>query len=285
MVVLDIKVDGEKKNLYVDGRLHYNLIEKVKPKIKKKDFDWVCIVDGGEGAGKSVFSMQLAKILDPTFNLDRVCMSPQEFTKAVMRAKKGQAIIFDEAFPGLSSRASLTEKNRLLVGLMMEMRQKNLFIIIVMPTIFLLDRYVALFRARGLFHIYLKNGKRGQWMFFNNKKKKLLYLIGKKMFNYGVPKTNFRGRFQDQYTVNEEKYREKKGDALKNKSRVTRSAAYKYQRDLLLWLFNKKLGKNNTQISKLCKEWGFKIERNTISEIITDKDRELLQEEIDKEQE
>jgi len=122
---------------------------KVLPKIRKKDFDWVWIVDGVEGCGKSVFALQLAKILDPTFNLSRVCMTPQEFTRAILKAGKGQCVVFDEAFTGLSSRASLTEINRLIVSLMMEMRQKNLFVIIVMPTIFLLDRYVAIFRARG----------------------------------------------------------------------------------------------------------------------------------------
>ena len=49
MVVLDIEVDGEKKKLYMDNKLHNQIEEKVKPKIHKKDWDWVWIVDGPEG--------------------------------------------------------------------------------------------------------------------------------------------------------------------------------------------------------------------------------------------
>jgi len=86
----------------------------------------------------------------------------------------------------------------------------------------------------------------------------------------------------DQYTVNEEDYRSKKRQALMSKSRATRSEVYKMQRDILLWLIYKKLNKNQVQISKLCKAAGFKIERNTISEIIMEREKLLMQQEEDK---
>ena len=275
MVVISIEVEGKVKNLYMDNELYNRIQTTVRPKIHKKDNDWVWIVDGGEGTGKSVFTMQLAKVLDPTFCLERVCMTPDDFTKAVIKAKKGEAVVFDEGFTGLSSRASLSEINRLIVSLMMEMRQKNLFVVIVMPTIFLLDRYVALFRAKGLFHIYTKSGTRGRWVYFNNKNKKLLYILGKKLFSYAKPRSKFRGRFRDQYTINEQEYRNKKAEALIKKSRTTRSETYKYQRDLLFWILNKKLNVNQIQISKYCKQLGFNIERNTISEVITEKNVQI----------
>jgi len=279
MVVVEILVGKEKKNLYMDNELHKRIETVVKPKVKSKDSDWFWVVDGSEGAGKSVFAFQLAKILDPDFNINKVTMTPNEFTRAVIKANKGDCIVFDEAFTGLSSRASLTEINRVIVSLMMEMRQKNLFIIIVMPTIFLLDRYVALFRARGLFHIYLKNGKRGRWIYFNNKKKKLLYILGKKLFSYSKPKSKFRGRFLDTYTVNEEEYREKKKKALMEKSRSTKAETFKFQRDNLFYILNKKLKINKTNISKHCEGLGFKIDRSTISKIIMEKEIEMIKKE------
>ena len=211
-------------------------------------------------------------------------MTPNEFTKAILKAKPFQCIVFDEAFTGLSSRASLTEINKLIVNLMMEMRQKNLFVIIVMPTFFLLDRYAAIFRARGLFHVYLKKGKRGRWVYFNNKKKKLLYLIGKKLFSYSKPISKFRGRFSDQYTINEQDYRDKKGKALMNKSRETRAATFKHQRDTLFWILSRNLKKNQSQISNLCKDAGFKIDRSTISDILAEKQKDILREQTFKEQ-
>ena len=279
MVVIDIKVDGKEKTLYMDGKLHRSIEKKIKPKIHKKDFDWVWIVDGPEGSGKSVFSFQLAKILDPTFCLDTVCMTPNDFTKAILKAKKGQCIIFDEAFTGFSSRASLTEINRLLVSLMMEMRSKNLAVIIVMPTIFLLDRYVALFRARGLFHVYMKNGRRGRWCYFNNKKKKLLYLKGKKLFSYKEPRSKFRGKFFDTYTVNEEQYRAKKTEALMKKSRSTKAETYKYHRDILFWILHKVLKQNYAKIAKMCKDNDYKVDRTTIYDAVMVKEKEILEKE------
>lgn len=285
MVVLNIDVMGDKRSLYMDSRLYNDIQTKILPKIKKKDFDWVWVVDGPERSGKSVFAMQLAKILDPSFELSRVCMTPTDFTKAILKAKKGQCVIFDEAHTGLSSRASLTEINRLLVSLMMEMGQKNLFVIIVMPTIFQLDRYAALFRTKGLFHIYLKKGRRGRWAYFNSKKKKLLYLKGKKMFDYSFPKTKYRGRFGDQYVVDEKEYRKKKKDALSTKSRITKAETYKSQRDTLFWIMYKKLGLTQVKITRLCNNIGFKIHRTNILKILQEKEREILQEEALKEEE
>jgi len=279
MTVLDIVVDNEKKTLYMDNELYKRINRVIRPKVTKKDSDWFWIVDGGEGAGKSVFSFQLAKVLDNDFNLDKVAMTPKEFTRAVLKAKKGDCVVFDEGFTGLSSRASLTEINRLMVSLMMEMRQKNLFIIVVMPTIFMLDRYIALFRAKGLFHIYLKNGKRGRWVYFNNKKKKLLYIYGKKLFSYAKPRSKFRGKFLNQYMVNEEAYREKKAKALKEKSRSTKAEVFKFQRDTLIYIVNKTLKVNKAKISRMFEKEKIKLDRTTISKIVMELEIERIRKE------
>lgn len=279
MTVLEVIVDNEKKPLYMDNELYKRINTVIRPKVKTKDSDWFWIVDGGEGAGKSVFAFQLAKVLDHNFNLTKVAMTPNEFTKAVIKAKKGDCIVFDEGFTGLSSRASLTEINKLLVALMMEMRQKNLFVIVVMPTIFMLDRYIALFRAKGLFHIYTKNGKRGRWVYFNNKKKKLLYILGKKLFSYSNPRSKFRGRFQNQYMVNEDEYRQKKNKALMEKSRSTKAEVFKFQRDKLLYIINKTFKTSKAKISRLLELEKVKLDRTTISKIVMEIEIEKIKEE------
>ena len=58
-----------------------------------------------------------------------------------MKRKKGQCIIYDEAFTGYSSRSSLSPINRVLVSLAMQIRQKNLFIIIILPIKCYLKRF------------------------------------------------------------------------------------------------------------------------------------------------
>lgn len=276
MVVLTIEVDGKEKSLYMDGQLHHQLIKVVRPAVRKKDFDYVLAIDGEEGSGKSVFAMQIAKILDSSFNLSQLCFTPQEFIKKVVRAKAHQCIVFDEAFTGLSSRSSLSEMNQLLVTLMMEMRQKNLFIILVMPSFFMFDKYAVLHRAKGLFHVYLRKGRRGVWKFYNKRRMKLLYLKGKKYFDYTVEKQRMFGRFADQYTVNEEEYRERKKESLNKKQRKTRADVYKEQRDTLFYILVKGLRKSKADISRLCKKYGYVIDRRTINIIILDKTREYL---------
>ncbi len=153
-------------------RLKKNVDDKIIPALRQQDKDYVICVDGREGAGKSWFAFQLGKAVDPTLGISRVVFSPDDFRAAILRAKKGQCIIYDEAFTGYSSRSSLSPVNRVLVSLAMQMRQKNLFIIIVLPTIFLLDKYMAMFRTKGLFHVYESDGRRGYFRFYNSRVKK-----------------------------------------------------------------------------------------------------------------
>lgn len=181
----------------------------------KKDFDGVLVVDGGEGFGKSVLAQQIAKYFDHDLNMDRIVFDAEEFVKAVQNAKPYQCIVFDEAYGGLAGRETMTKVNRIIVKMLAEVRQKNLFLIFVCPSFFDLDRYVALWRSRCLVNVYLGKGlQRGFLSFYNVTKKKQLYLVGKKTYSYKLVKPNFRGRFAKGYVVDEEEYRAKKMKAL-----------------------------------------------------------------------
>lgn len=252
---------------YMDGKLQRNL-DKIKRRVLKKDMDSVFVVDGGEGAGKSVFSMQIAKYLNPKFNQQHICFNAKEFIDAVNKAKKGDVIVFDEAYSGLASRTALSEVNHLLVSMMMEMRQKNLIVIIVLPSFFLLDKYVALWRAVALFHVYMVRGRRGRWIAFNRKKKKILYLKGKKDYNYNVIKSRFRGRFPNKYTVNEELYRRKKAEALKRRDKRTKSERFIEQRNKLLYGIYKDFGLSLSKLVTFCKLNAVQLKKTQISTII-----------------
>lgn len=187
----------------------------------KKDEDRAYIVDGREGTGKSVFTFQQASYLDPTFSKnikERICFTPESFLKAIRTAPRGSVIVFDEAFRGLSSRAALSKVNKQIIQALMEMRQRNLIIFIVLPSFFLLDIYPAMLRSNCLFHIYKgkKTGRRGYLRAYNYKKKATLYQIGlKKGWSYGKPYIKKSGRFYGKYTIDEQLYRKMKYDALK----------------------------------------------------------------------
>lgn len=204
--------------IYLDGYAK-EILDKTKEAIRK-DWDNVVIIDGVEGGGKSVFAQQLACYVDETLILDRVCFNPKEFRDAISKAGKGQAIIYDEAFGGLSSRAAMSQVNKALVEMLMEIRQKNLHIFIVCPSFFEVDKYAAIHRSRFLFHIYTPTNKpfeRGYWKFYNYDIKKTIYLEGKRNYSY-CRKCNFFGRFTKGYPLGDEEYRKKKLESLtKNK--------------------------------------------------------------------
>ncbi|UCD20919.1 MAG: hypothetical protein JSW08_00005 [archaeon] len=188
-------------------------LEKIKKRINKRDKDYVMIIDGYEGSGKSTLAQQFGKYVDPTLELDRVCMTADEFKNAIIKASKGQCIIYDEAVTGLAASESITRIGRLLKSMMMQMRQKNLFVIVIIPTIFELGRYAVLSRARCLFHVYERGENDHRWVGYNQRDLKSLYLKGKKTYSYRV-KSFFIGRFFGIWAVNEEKYIKKKADVL-----------------------------------------------------------------------
>ena len=273
MVIVKITNPKTEKTheFYFDKKLYENLIKKVKKSVQKKDKDRVIIVDGGEGNGKSTFAFQIAKILYPSFDLNNICFTSEEFVRAISQASKNECIVYDEAFTGLSSRGALSEVNRMLVSLMMEMRQKNLYVIIVLPTFFLLDKYVAIWRARDLFHIYERNGERGFWVYYNRNKKKLLYLKGKKEYIYSGVRSNFRGRFIKGYIVDEDEYRKKKSIALKSRDRRTKSDKFKEQRNNLIRLLYKELDLTLKTLSEKLKEYRVSLKSTQLSDILREK--------------
>lgn len=203
---------------YLDGYLKKNLT--AAKEVIKKDWDMVFIVDGYEGVGKSVLAQQCAKFCDESFNIDRISFTPKEFIASINKADRFQAVVYDEAFSGMSSRSALSEINRSLMATLAEIRQKNLWVFIVLPCFFELDKYAAVWRSRGLIHVYTRdNFKRGSFSFYNQNKKKSLYILGKKYYSYTKPAPNFFGAFTAGYVVDEQEYRQKKLDALKGRER------------------------------------------------------------------
>lgn len=208
--------EGTENQYSMDGYMKENL--DLAKKVIKKDWDMLFVYDGNEGSGKSVKALQDAYYCDPTLTIDRVVFTPEEFKAAILNADKYTAVVYDEAYTGLSSRATMSLINRTIVTMLAEIRQKNLFVFIVLPCYFDLDKYVALWRSRALIHVRTgQEFQRGFFSFYNVTKKKELYVLGKKYYSYGRPKPNFYGRFTGHYTVDEEEYRKKKKISLLKK--------------------------------------------------------------------
>lgn len=164
-------------------------------------------------SGKSTLTAQAAAYLSPDITVDDCCFETEEFKERVIGAEKYQSVIFDESITGMFSRKVMHDVNKTMVEMFAQMRQKNLFVFVVIPSIFDMDAYFSKHRSRFLLHVDAPKYQRGNFYFYSrHSKMKLLYESRKYMYNWAA--ADFQGRFTDFMPFGKE-YEVKKFDALK----------------------------------------------------------------------
>ena len=204
-------VNTGRQAYYMDGALRVNL--NTARKEARKDWDFVFVIDGTERGGKSVLAGQCALYCDPSYSLDRCTFNPTQFIRACQEAEPFQAVVLDEGYGSLGSRGTMSKINRSIVKMLTEIGRKNLFIFIVLPSYFDLDKYVAVWRSRALIHVYHKQFRRGLFGFYGESRKKRLYLQGKKLYEYNMVKYDFHGRFTKHSVYDTSAYNQKKAES------------------------------------------------------------------------
>lgn len=121
----------------------------------------VAIFVGRTGSSKSGSAISLAYAMDPTFNLDRIVFSVDDFFRISTEEHlaPGSFIIFDDAGVGAGSRDWQSEKNKSLGAILQTFRYKQLPTLITTPNLYFIDKQVRnsveiLFQAtdtKGLF--------------------------------------------------------------------------------------------------------------------------------------
>ena len=259
-----VVVKNDKVSYYMDGALQSNL--DIIKRASALDWDFIFIIDGIEGAGKSIFAGQLAYYLDPTLTIDRITFSPEEFKEACLKADKYQAVIFDEAITGGNIREAMNDVNIAIMNMLGQIRQKNLYILIVLPSFFDLDRYISLWRSRALFHIYAKGYNDRGYFYCYKDKKNYLWVKNRKFFYYDPKLKDFMGRFTNTYVVNEAEYRKKKAEVLThiNKDKKTlRTEKLTEQRNNLMYEAHKDKLYKTTELARITE-----LNKKTIQDII-----------------
>jgi len=196
----------------------------------KANWDGVMLMTGMEGSGKSTTAFTVAKYCDPTFpgellndgttrrSCDRIVFTTGQFKYAVEHSKQGQAIVWDEFILGGFASDALSQMQKELIKLMVTIRKKNLYIILVVPNIFLLRKYFVIARSRALIHHYTPDGiKRGLFKFYSYDSKRILYIKGCKEWDMGASKCDFKGETINTsgYFFDGEQYEAKKDEAIK----------------------------------------------------------------------
>jgi len=203
------------KVLYIDGKqkekLDYALSQQAK------DNDGVIIIGGNEGSGKSAMGGNTMRYVskdnfDP--KRDMIGSDFDDGIQKIQNVKKGGCLMFDEGNVFFLSTEVMKKEQRDLHKIFSIFRQKNLIVVIVIPSFFRLSSYFALDRSRILMQTYIKDGERGFFSYFGDNRKKQLWYKGKRDYNMQAVKPNFRGRFEDCYLLKTEDYQSFKMNTL-----------------------------------------------------------------------
>ena len=204
-------------NVYYDGYLQKNM-EILKKNIKE-DWDFWFIIDGLVGTGKSMLGQQCGYFLDPSMTVKNIVFTPKQFEDAIQTLPKYSVVIWDEAITGTQS-TDMTKMSRTLQKMAVQMRQKNLYVILILHSYYELKKYYAIHRTWFLLNCYYTANMqtemldRGFFKFYDRDAKRMMYCNDKLRRNYdypqGAPHVAFRGRFYKNYVVDEAEYKAKK---------------------------------------------------------------------------
>lgn len=205
----------------------------LKNAVTEQDFDAVVIVDGKEGGGKSTIAHQIAVFLDKDNHFDiekQEAFTPKRFKEIVTTLPKFKAVVYDEARRALDRRKFGMDDNMSVLDMLAECRQRNLFLIIVMPSFYDMDMVVAVWRSRALIHVWYKwadklpDGsiperplKRGFFRFYNEEGKKTLYTDRFYRQSYSYPhlkNMSFDATFSAYFPADFEKYKKMKTESI-----------------------------------------------------------------------
>lgn len=114
--------------------------------------NWLCIICGETGSGKSYSALRIAELCDSSFDINRVVFNAAEFME-LLRAhrKRGDIIVFDEAGVGLPSREWFSLSNKAINYVLQTFRALNLGVIFTTPSFNFIDS-----QTRRLFHSYIQ---------------------------------------------------------------------------------------------------------------------------------
>jgi len=241
----------EKEVFYMDGMLKKKC-DFAKAQ-QKKNNDSLGTIVGIEGSGKSTLGGIIMRYMsDDKFDpvLDMVGADYEDgLDKIENRPNKGY-LMFDEGNTMFLSTETMKKEQRELHKLFSIFRQKNLFVLIVLPSFFRLGTYFALDRSRFMIRTYLKNGDRSYFAYWGNKKKDRLYRIGKKLHSYDAVSPTFRGRFNTCYPLENPEYKKFKEDTLLASFRSARKKKAKSETDIKREMVTNLIAKNPDTSSK-----------------------------------
>ena len=131
------------------------ILNHIRKKIYEQDRNFILIICGPTGSGKSSSSLCFAEAFDPNFSIDRVAFTAKDFMGLLnsKKTKKGACIVWEETGVSINSRDFHTITNQVISKSFQTFRDQNLLIIINVPFYESIDKQV-----RQLIHAYFATG-------------------------------------------------------------------------------------------------------------------------------
>lgn len=169
---------------YMNENYKNFVVDKILPRYINRNWQVVAVVEGKPGAGKTTLAIQTAYYLDPTFNNDRIAFNVPQFEKAILNATPGQAVIFDEAVIAMLSLDVFKDTTTRLIKLITQCRKRRLIIFLLIPSIFMLQKYFAISLTDFDLRVLSNQGNRGNFLFYNEERKLDLIIKSQGTFKY-----------------------------------------------------------------------------------------------------
>ena len=249
--------DQKTPGAYINEYLSQNL--DILARRVVDDLHFLGIVSGNDsvGNGKSTMATHIGAYLtwkinkshklNLTFTSHNMVFNSEELEERSFELPKYSVIVLDESDDLKDHWAKDSTKH--IRRYFRKCRQLNQILIIITPSFFELPKFYSLQRSHFLVNVKFHDDfRRGRFDFYGATKKKLLYLKGKKEWNYSLVKPDFIGAFSSSYVffpnVKEEieKYRKMKyEDMLSKEEEVLKpeQVILQLKEKLFLKLYNK----------------------------------------------
>lgn len=141
-------------------RLRHN-IEGIKKHCRAQNQDWITMVVGGEGTGKSTIGRHIADMFDHKFQISKQMVYSFNDELGYLdfidryRRKPFRAVIFDEAVTSLFSRDHARGEIKDAVKMFNLNRQLNHFTILIVPSFWSIDLDLRERRTKSLIYVFM----------------------------------------------------------------------------------------------------------------------------------
>ena len=125
-------------------QLSHPFLKMVYSRLHRQDMDFLLLIVGERGSGKSTAAVRLCELVDPNFTIDNVVFSPSEFAALLKSGtlKDGSAVLLDELGVAAGSRDWASVQNKSFNALSQVFRTRHLFVVFTAPSEKMVDSQV-----------------------------------------------------------------------------------------------------------------------------------------------